>query len=78
MRYGLIRMAQPVAPWCSAAPTSTSSMLTNGVRFPVLPETPEIMHIIVPDMLQNALTGKMIVEAAKDAAAKVRELHGGM
>lgn len=57
----------------------TTSMLTNGVPFPVLPEAPEIMNIIVPDMLQNALTGKITVEeAAKDAAAKVRELHGGM
>jgi multiple sugar transport system substrate-binding protein len=30
------------------------------------------MNIIVPDMLQNALTGAMTVdEAAEDAAAKV-------
>jgi len=26
---------------------------------PVIPEAPEIMKLIVPDMLQNALTGKM-------------------
>ena len=37
------------------------------------------MNIIVPDMLQNALTGKMTVdEAADDAAEKVEELLGGM
>ena len=37
------------------------------------------MNIIVPDMLQNALTGTMTVdEAADDAAAKVQELVGGM
>lgn len=36
------------------------------------------MNIIVPDMMQNALTGTMTVEeAAKDAAEKVRQLHGG-
>jgi multiple sugar transport system substrate-binding protein len=36
------------------------------------------MNIIVPDMMQNALTGAMTVEqAAKDAADKVRSLHGG-
>ena len=36
------------------------------------PEAPEIMNIIIPDMLQNALTGKMTVdEAADDAAEKV-------
>ena len=57
----------------------TTSMLPNGIPFPVIPEAPEIMNIIVPDMLQNALTGKMTVdEAAEDAAAKVEELLGGM
>ncbi len=56
----------------------TTSMLPNGIPFPVLPEAPEIMNIIVPDMLQNALTGNMTVEeAANDAAAKVEELVGG-
>jgi multiple sugar transport system substrate-binding protein len=56
----------------------TTSMLPNGIPFPVLPEAPEIMNIIVPDMLQNALTGSMTVEeAAADAAAKVEELRGG-
>ncbi len=57
----------------------TTSMLTNGIPFPALPEAPEIMNIIVPDMLQNALTGKMTVdEAAEDAARKVKELRSGM
>jgi len=56
----------------------TTSMLPNGIPFPALPEAPEIMNIIVPDMLQNALTGAMSVEdAARDAAEKVRNLHGG-
>jgi multiple sugar transport system substrate-binding protein len=56
----------------------TTSMLPSGIPFPALPEAPEIMNIIVPDMMQNALTGTMTVEeAAKDAAEKVRQLHGG-
>jgi multiple sugar transport system substrate-binding protein len=57
----------------------TTSMLPNGIPFPVIPEAPEIMNIIVPDMLQNALTGKMTVDAAADdAAAKVKEVIEGM
>lgn len=57
----------------------TTSMLPSGIPFPVIPEAPEIMNIIVPDMLQNALTGKMTVEqAADDAAKKVEQLLGGM
>ena len=56
----------------------TTSMLPNGIPFPVIPQAPEIMNIIVPDMLQNALTGKMTVdEAAEDAAAKVEEAAPG-
>jgi multiple sugar transport system substrate-binding protein len=56
----------------------TTSMLANGIPFPVIPQAPEIMNIIVPDMLQNALTGAMTVdEAAEDAAQKVRDLVGG-
>lgn len=56
----------------------TTAMLPYGVPFPTLPETPEIMNIIIPDMLQNALTGAMTVdEAADDAAKKVRELAEG-
>ncbi|HWA19889.1 MAG TPA: sugar ABC transporter substrate-binding protein [Devosia sp.] len=56
----------------------TTSMLPYGIPFPALPESPEIMNIIVPDMLQNALTGAMTVDqAAEDAANKVKELMGG-
>lgn len=57
----------------------TTSMLPSGIPFPVIPEATEIMNIIVPDMLQNALTQKMTVEeAANDAAAKVEDLLGGL
>jgi multiple sugar transport system substrate-binding protein len=56
----------------------TTSMLPYGIPFPALPQSPEIMNIIVPDMLQNALTGAMTVDqAADDAAAKVKDLMGG-
>lgn len=56
----------------------TTSMLPNGIPFPVLPEAPEIMNIIVPDMMQNVLTGNMTVEqAANTAAAEVEALVGG-
>jgi multiple sugar transport system substrate-binding protein len=56
----------------------TTSMLPSGIPFPALPESPEIMNIIVPEMMQNALTGKMTVDqAAEDAAAKVKKLAGG-
>ncbi len=37
------------------------------------------MNIIVPDMLQNALTDKMTVEeAADDAAEKIKDLLSGL
>src|SRR5688572_6331813 len=56
----------------------TTSMLPYGIPFPALPEAPEIMNIIVPDMLQNALTGAMTVDqAAEDAAKKVEDLMRG-
>jgi multiple sugar transport system substrate-binding protein len=48
----------------------TTSMLPNGIPFPVLPQSAEIMNIIVPNMMQNALTKKMTVDAAADSAAK--------
>jgi multiple sugar transport system substrate-binding protein len=53
----------------------TTSMLTSGIPFPVIPESGEIMNIVVPDMLQNALTGRMSVAAAADNAARqIRDL----
>jgi len=56
----------------------TTSMLPNGIPFPVIPQAPEIMNIIVPDMLQNALTGNMTVDqAADDAATKVQAIVDG-
>ena len=56
----------------------TTSMLPFGIPFPALPQAPEIMNIIIPDMMQNALTGTMTVdEAAEDAAAKVKALMDG-
>ena len=56
----------------------TTSMLPYGIPFPALPQAPEIMNIIIPDMLQNALTGAMTVDqAADDAAKKVEKLMGG-
>ena len=56
----------------------TTSMLPSGIPFPVVPQASEIMNIIVPDMMQNALTGKMSVsDAADDAAKKVKDLMGG-
>jgi multiple sugar transport system substrate-binding protein len=53
-------------------------MLPYGIPFPALPQSPEIMNIIVPDMLQNALTGAMTVDqASTDAAKKVKDLMAG-
>lgn len=53
----------------------TTSMLPYGVPFPVVPESTEIMNIIVPEMLQNALTETMSVqEAADDAAERIMDL----
>ena len=54
-------------------------MLPYGIPFPVVPESTEIMNIIVPDMLQNALTETMTVEeAADDAATQIKELISGL
>ena len=50
-------------------------MLPYGVPFPVVPESTEIMNIIVPEMIQNALTETMSVqEAADDAANRINDL----
>ena len=57
----------------------TTSMLPSGIPFPVVPESGEIMNVIVPDMLQNALTRKMTVSAsADDAARRIKDLMGGL
>jgi multiple sugar transport system substrate-binding protein len=57
----------------------TTSMLPSGVPFPVVPQATEIMNNVVPDMMQNALTGKMTVDqAADDAAQKIKDLMSGM
>ena len=53
----------------------TTAMLPYGVPFPVVPESTEIMNIIVPEMLQNALTETMSVkDAADDAANRIKDL----
>lgn len=55
----------------------TTKMLDFGVPFPVIPEATEIMNLIVPTMIHNALTGKMSVnDASDDAAKKIAELFG--
>jgi multiple sugar transport system substrate-binding protein len=57
----------------------TTSMLPNGIPFPTIPESPEIMNIIVPEMLQNALTEKMTVaDAADTAAGRIEDLMSGL
>ena len=56
----------------------TTSMLPSGIPFPVIPEAPEIMNIIVPDMMQNVLTETMTVDqAADDAAQKIEGIVSG-
>jgi multiple sugar transport system substrate-binding protein len=53
----------------------TTSMLPSGIPFPILPQSTEIVNIIMPEMLQNALTQKMTVAAAADdAARKLKDL----
>lgn len=57
----------------------STSMLPSGIPFPPVAESPEIMNIIIPEMLQNALTEKMTVEeAAADAEKKINSLLNGM
>ena len=53
----------------------TTSMLPSGIPFPILPQSAEIVNIIIPEMMQNALTKKMTVsEAADNAAKKLKDL----
>ena len=57
----------------------TTSMLPYGIPFPVVPESTEIMNIIIPDMLQNALTDTMSVnDACENAASQIDELLNGL
>jgi multiple sugar transport system substrate-binding protein len=57
----------------------TTSMLPYGIPFPVIPESTEIMNIIMPEMLQNALTETMTVEeSCNDAASKIEALMSGL
>ena len=57
----------------------STSMLPSGIPFPPVAESPEIMNIIIPEMLQNALTEKMTVEeATADAERKIQSLLDGM
>ncbi|HTJ57684.1 MAG TPA: sugar ABC transporter substrate-binding protein [Devosiaceae bacterium] len=57
----------------------TTSMLPYGIPYPVIPESSEIMNIIVPGMLQNALTQKMsVADAAEDAAKKISDVLNGI
>ncbi len=53
----------------------TTSMLPSGIPFPVIPESGEIMNVIVPEMMQNALTGRMpVAKSADNAAKEVKDL----
>lgn len=55
-----------------------TSMLPHGVPFPVIPESPEVMNIIIPEMMQKALTEQMTVEeAAADAEQRIQALRDG-
>jgi multiple sugar transport system substrate-binding protein len=57
----------------------TTSMLPYGIPFPVIPESPEIMNIIMPEMLQNALTETMsVADACANAAKEIEELRSGI
>jgi multiple sugar transport system substrate-binding protein len=57
----------------------TTSMLPYGIPFPVVPESAEVMNIVVPEMMQNVLTQKMsVADAADNAAKKIKDLIGGI
>lgn len=52
-----------------------TEMLEYGVPFPVVPESTEIMNLIVPGMIHNVLTETMSIdEAVVDAEAKIQEV----
>jgi multiple sugar transport system substrate-binding protein len=57
----------------------TTSMLPYGIPFPVIPESTQVMNIIVPNMMQNVLTQKMsVADAADDAAKQMSGLQTGI
>lgn len=52
-----------------------TGMLEYGIPFPVIPEATEIMNLIIPTMIHNALTETMSIdEAVIDAEEKVLEV----
>jgi multiple sugar transport system substrate-binding protein len=53
----------------------STAMLEYGIPFPVIPESTEIMNLIVPTMIHNVLTETMTIEeATADAEQKVNEV----
>ena len=50
----------------------TTSMLPDGIPFPAMPQSAEIMNIIVPDMMQNALTRKHDVVGGRGRRRQAR------
>lgn len=52
-----------------------TGMLEHGIPFPVIPEATEIMNLIVPTMIHNALTETMSIDdAVNDAEQKILEV----
>jgi multiple sugar transport system substrate-binding protein len=52
-----------------------TSMLEFGVPFPVIPEAAEIMNLVVPTMIHNALTKTMSIDdSVVDAEKKIKEI----
>ena len=50
-------------------------MLQYGVSFPTVPESSDIMNLIVPQMLQDVMTkAKTPMQAGQDAAKKVNDM----
>lgn len=53
----------------------STAMLEYGIPFPVIPESTEIMNLIVPTMIHNVLTETMTIEeATADAEQKVKDV----
>jgi multiple sugar transport system substrate-binding protein len=53
----------------------STAMLEHGIPFPVIPEATEIMNLIIPTMIHNALTETMSIdEAVVDAENKINEV----